>query len=129
MAEKVLNVVLSQPVWLADVWQYQNPAAALAELLQELTAELANYAIVLQVVHSNLAVEIRGYRDLLNSFRLSCPAAGVASLCLGHIIGVSAHLDIVEDLRRGINRVAFAPETIEPQGSDKVVCHNCGCGC
>lgn len=129
MAEKVLKVVRSKPVWRADVWQYQNPDAALAELLKILAVELETYAIVLHVEQTNLAVEIRGYRDLLNSFRLSCPAAGVASLCLGHIIGVSPHLDIVEDLRRGINRVAFAPETIEPQGSDKVVCHNCGCGC
>ena len=39
------------------------------------------------------------------------------------------NLDILEDLKRGINRVAFAPETVEPSGSDKVVCHNCGCGC
>ena len=129
MAEKVLDVFISQPVWLAAVWQYPNPDAALATLLEELAAELAAYAIQLRAVKTNLLVEIRSYRDLLNSFRLSCPAAGVANLCLGHIIGISPNLDIVADLRRGINRVAFAPETIEPQGSDKVVCHNCGCGC
>jgi hypothetical protein len=36
---------------------------------------------------------------------------------------------VFEDLRRGVSRVAFAPEMIEPEGSNKVVCHNCGCGC
>ena len=50
-------------------------------------------------------------------------------VCLGHIIGASPNRDLLEDVRRGVNRVAFAPETIEPEGSSKVVCHNCGCGC
>ncbi|HEY5673242.1 MAG TPA: hypothetical protein VIR78_06050 [Malonomonas sp.] len=129
MSEKILDVFISRPVWLPEVWRYQNPDAALTALFAEMKAELTGYSIQLRTVKTDLSVEIRGYGDLLNSFRLSCPAAGVGSLCLGHIIGASPNRQIVEDLRRGINRVAFAPETIEPQGSDKVVCHNCGCGC
>ncbi len=34
-----------------------------------------------------------------------------------------------EDIRRGVSRVAFAPEMIEPEETNKRVCHNCGCGC
>jgi hypothetical protein len=129
MTDQVLDVMISQRVWFEDVWQYGNPDSALNELLTELKTELKKYSIQLRSVETDLQVEIKGYGDLLNSLRLCYPAAGVASLCLGHIIGVSPNLDIVEDLRRGINRVAFAPETIEPQGSDKIICHNCGCGC
>ncbi|NOY13277.1 MAG: hypothetical protein GXP51_06230 [Deltaproteobacteria bacterium] len=91
--------------------------------------ELETFGIRLHCREEELASEIRGYGDLLNSIRISCPSSGVSSYCLGHIIGSSKNLDIIEDLRRGINRVAFAPETVEPAGSDKLVCHNCGCGC
>ena len=54
---------------------------------------------------------------------------GFSNLCLGHVIGASPNRDLLEDIRRGVNRVAFAPETVEPEGSSKIVCHNCGCGC
>ena len=74
-------------------------------------------------------IEARGYGDLLNAVRIRSSKPGLGNLCLGHVIGCSAHLDLLEDIRRGVRRIAFAPETIEPDGSDKVVCHNCGCGC
>lgn len=74
-------------------------------------------------------LEVRGYGDLLNTVRLRSPKDHIGNLCLGHIIGQSANCDFLEDIRRGVTRVAFAPEMIEPEGSNKVVCHNCGCGC
>lgn len=128
MAEKVLEVICFKRRWVPQ-WNYQMPETALAAMLAELQSELAGYGIKLCTVVEELVAEIKGYGDLLNSFRLRCPALGISSLCLGHVIGTSKNLDIVEDLRRGINRVAFAPETVEPEGSDKVICHNCGCGC
>jgi len=78
--------------------------------------------------HENI-LEVNGYGDLLNTVRLRSPRDHIGNLCLGHIIGQSANCDFLEDIRRGISRVAFAPEMIEPEGSHKVVCHNCGCGC
>ena len=129
MAEKIIEVIFFQRVWGSGDWQYENPDAALNKLFTEMQVELKKFDIQLRSVEESLPVNIKGYGELLNSMRLCYPAAGVASLCLGHVIGSSPNLDIVEDLRRGINRVAFAPETVEPQGSDKVVCHNCGCGC
>ncbi len=128
----VLDVVFFERVWSAEDWKYDkynDVDAALKTLLNELKAELEKFSIELRSVNEELTSEIKGYGDLLNSMRISFPSAGVGSYCLGHIIGASKNLDIVEDLRRGINRVAFAPETVEPSGSDKVVCHNCGCGC
>lgn len=74
-------------------------------------------------------LEVRGYGDLLNLIRLRSPKDSIGNLCLGHIIGQSDHCDFFEDIRRGVSRIAFAPEMIEPEGSHKVVCHNCGCGC
>ncbi len=129
---KTLDVIFFDRIWSTDVWKYDRYECldtALVALISELKEELARFGIELRVIHEELKSEIKGYGDLLNSMRISFSSAGVASYCLGHIICQSKNLDIVEDLRRGINRVAFAPETVEPSGSDKVVCHNCGCGC
>ena len=77
----------------------------------------------------SFTIEVKGYADLLNAVRIRSNRPGLSNLCLGHVIGCSEQLDLMDDIRKGIRRVAFAPETIEPEGSDKVVCHNCGCGC
>lgn len=74
-------------------------------------------------------LEVRGYADLLNTVRLRTNDSMLGNPCLGHVIGQSQNCNLLEDLERGISRVAFAPETIEPDGSSKKVCHNCGCGC
>jgi len=37
-------------------------------------------------------------------------------------------LNLIEDIRRGIRQVVSAPEMTVPEGSDKIVCHNGGCG-
>jgi hypothetical protein len=74
-------------------------------------------------------LEVNGYGDMLNLIRLRSPKDSIGNLCLGHIIGQSDNCDFFEDIRRGVSRIAFAPEMIEPEGSNKVVCHNCGCGC
>ena len=130
--EKVLDVVFQQRDWIADGWRYPRYAdleESLARFIEEISTELNGFGIKLRYIDGGLRNEISGYGELLNSFRISYPSGGVGNYCLGHIICTSKNLDIVEDLRRGINRVAFAPETVEPSGSDKVVCHNCGCGC
>lgn len=129
---KKLDVIFFQRVWAENGWQYNQQVdlnKALKEFLSEITVELERFGIDLRCIEEEFTSEIKGYGDLLNSIRICYPSAGVGSYCLGHIIGTSKNLNIVEDLRRGINRVAFAPETVEPSGSDKVTCHNCGCGC
>jgi len=128
---KTLDVIFFERVPVSS-WSYDkhpDVTAALAPMLTEMKAELATFDIELRCIEEEFKAEIKGYGELLNSMRISFPSAGVGSYCLGHIISASQNLDIVEDLKRGINRVAFAPETVEPAGSDKVVCHNCGCGC
>jgi hypothetical protein len=111
-------------------WSFELDERALDEMLTGLAEELAPFGMVLRrEADAEMVLEVRGYNDLLNTVRLRSPQDGIGNLCLGHIIGISPNRDLLEDIRRGINRIAFAPETIEPEGSNKIVCHNCGCGC
>lgn len=114
----------------SDDWLDPVDVASLQPFFNDLRTEFASFDIALDWHEdSSLELEIKGYGDLLNSIRLRAPQDGIGNLCLGHVIGPSRELDLLQDIRRGVNRVAFAPETIEPEGSDKIVCHNCGCGC
>jgi len=127
---KEIIVVCYQRNYLADKWRQMVQQEELDALIVELRQELAPLGFDFkQVDEPGLSMDIKGYGDLLNSVRLRCAAHGVGNMCLGHVIGASKNLNLVEDIRRGVNRVCFAQETVEPQGSDKVVCHNCGCGC
>ncbi|MDT8441301.1 MAG: hypothetical protein RQ723_06540 [Desulfuromonadales bacterium] len=111
-------------------WQPAFDEAALPAFVADLSRELESAGVGVQLVNEpERALDIKGYGDLLNTIRLRSPADHVSNLCLGHVIGQSANCDLFEDMRRGVTRLAFAPETIEPEGSHKVVCHNCGCGC
>ncbi len=128
--DKEISVVFYQRRYREDKWRQHLVDADLDALFAELVPELKSFDFHLcRVEEPSMEMEIKGYGDLLNSIRLRAPAQGVGNMCLGHIIGASRNLDLAEDIRRGVNRVAFAPETIEPEGSDKIVCHNCGCGC
>lgn len=129
MAEKVLTIAFYNREWPRTDWTYDFPQAELDLFLQEMAKELEGFGVSLKIQEEDLSIAINGYGDVLNSIRVRFPSAGLGNLCLGHVIGSSQNANLIEDLRRGINRVVFAPETVEPDGSDKVVCHNCGCGC
>jgi hypothetical protein len=130
MSEREITVVFYRRLAARADWHYVLDEAALLALAGELKEEYAPFGI--QVVffqEPSCSMEIKGYGDLLNSVRLRAPQNGIGNLCLGHIVGASPHRDLLQDIRRGVSKVAFAPETVEPEGSDKIVCHNCGCGC
>ena len=111
-------------------WSHDINLEALDEFIGHLHEELYPIGItVIYIKELDNILEVNGYGDLLNTIRLRSPKDHISNLCLGHIIGQSAKCDFFEDIRRGVSRVAFAPEMIEPEGSNKVVCHNCGCGC
>lgn len=74
-------------------------------------------------------IKINSYADLLNVVKISSPEDGHSNHCIGHIIGKSENLNILEDIEAAVRRIAFAPETIAPSGEFRKVCHNCGCGC
>jgi hypothetical protein len=86
--------------------------------------------VSLSVVRNRDAViAVNSYADLLNVVKISSPQDGHSNQCVGHIIGKSERLDIMEDIGTAVRRIAFAPETIAPSSEFRKVCHNCGCGC
>jgi hypothetical protein len=96
----------------------------------ELAQELKRFDIVLERLNdTGQLIEVKSYADLLNAVRIASPSDGISNVCVGHVIGKSPHLDPQEDIRRAVNRIAFAPETIPPDDENRKVCHNCGCGC
>lgn len=114
-----------RPDWRVDLSSY-----AIDLFFIELANDLARFGIELaRAENDEIVIDINSYADLLNAVRISSPSDGFSSLCVGHIIGKSPHLDLMEDLRRAVNRIAFAPETVPPEDHNRRVCHNCGCGC
>lgn len=130
MTGKEITVAIYGCDYPRDDWRMEIERPLLEELLAAMAGDYAPFGIRLDWRwEEEVKVEVRGYADLLNAVRLRSPADGIGNLCLGHIIGASQNRDLLEDVRRGISRVAFAPEMIEPEGENKRVCHNCGCGC
>lgn len=96
----------------------------------ELAGELNGFGIVLERYDDlERVIEVASYADLLNSVRIASPCDGISNVCVGHVLGKSPNLDPQEDIRRAVNRIAFAPETVPPDDENRKVCHNCGCGC
>lgn len=127
---KEIRVSFYRRAFIRNDWSYRVDEAALENFFAGLASELAPFGITL--LHDQdqaVTIEVKGYGDLLNAVRIRSPQDGFSNLCLGHVIGASPNRNLLEDIRRGVNRIAFAPETVEPEGSSKIVCHNCGCGC
>lgn len=127
---KEISVVFYGYRLTSNKWQPpalpQDPKAFVAEV----SKKYKKYGISISYIEEyENVLEVRGYSDLLNTVRLRTNDNMLGNPCLGHVIGQSQNCDLLEDIQRGISRVAFAPETIEPDGASKRVCHNCGCGC
>ena len=114
-----------RPNWHVDIagYDYELFFIELADILRQ-------FGIELEIANNDeVTIDVNSYADLLNAIRISSPSDGLANICIGHVIGKSPRLDLMEDIKRGVNRVAFAPETIPPDDHNRRVCHNCGCGC
>lgn len=128
--QKEITVVLYGYQLTNPEWSPDANIAMLGEFINSLHDDLNSLGITVSYVEElDNVLEVSGYGDLLNIIRLRSPKDNIGNLCLGHVIGQSANCDFLDDIRRGVSRIAFAPEMIEPEGSNKVVCHNCGCGC
>lgn len=130
MGVKRLELTVCRQNHLRDNWRIDLDGEEFRRFVEELQGELAAFGMEV-ACRSNeaLTVNVNSYADLLNVVRISSLADGFSNKCIGHIIGQSQHLDFFEDIRRAVNRVAFAPETIPPDDHNRKVCHNCGCGC
>jgi len=126
---KVISIALYKRDFIKE-WRYDVDAELIAKLAKEIDSELASAGVAVKFSgEEDTPVEVKGYGDILNSIRLRSSEAGVGNPCLGHIIGESPDCDLLADIRRGVSRLAFAPETIMPDAEHRKTCHNCGCGC
>lgn len=111
-------------------WFYDFEGTEFSDAMRELAEELHSLGIHLDIRRNReVTITVNSYADLLNCVKVSSPRDNHHNQCVGHIIDKSEHLDIVEDIRRAVRRIAFAPETIAPDSAFRKVCHNCGCGC
>ncbi len=130
MNGKKMMVTFFRQNHLRPDWKVDLNSDKFHSFFVELIAELAGLGVEIgHVDNDSLTIDVKSYADLLNSVRISSPSDGIISQCVGHIIGKSDNLDLIEDIRRAVKRVAFAPETIPPEDHNRKVCHNCGCGC
>jgi len=115
---------------LRDNWKVDLEGDSFRAFMIKLSGELAGFGVELECTSNDaVTVNVNSYADLLNAVRITSTADGFINKCIGHIIGQSQNLNFFEDIRRAVNRVAFAPETIQPDENNRKVCHNCGCGC
>lgn len=130
MAGKQITVTFFRQNHIRPNWRVDIIAPAFELFFTELADDLARFGVtVMRSENDAMTIDVNSYADLLNAVRIASPADGFSSLCVGHIIGKSPNLDLMEDIKRAVNRVAFAPETIAPEEGNRRVCHNCGCGC
>ena len=126
---KEITIALYKRNFLKD-WFYEIRVDAVQALAAELDAELGPAGVrVFFSGEEDVSIDVKGYGDMLNSIRLRSSEFGVGSPCLGHIIGESSACDLLADIKKGVSRLAFAPETIMPDAAHRQTCHNCGCGC
>lgn len=130
MAGKSIKVIFFRQNHLRPDWEINTGSTAFDLFFIELAEDLARLGISLSwEQNEGVTIDVNSYADVLNAVRIASPSDGISSICIGHIIGKSPNLDLMEDIRRGVNRVAFAPETVAPEDGNRRVCHNCGCGC
>ena len=126
---KALTVTIHGQKYLREDWQFDFDGEQFRGFIAGMTREMRKLGFALACVHNlDVTISINSYADLLNCVKVSSDDSQ-GNHCIGHIIGKSEHLDIMEDIGAAVRRIAFAPETIAPAGEFRKVCHNCGCGC
>ena len=129
-AMKTITITILHQEHLRKDWFFDFQSDIFQLFLNSMTKEMKKLGVKLLCVRNpDITVTVNSYADLLNAVKLSSPNDSHSNACVGHIIGKSENLDILEDIRAAIGRIAFAPETIPPADEFRKICHNCGCGC
>lgn len=126
---KQITITIHNRKYGRNDWCFDFDGPLFLDFLAGVARDMKRAGIQLSVVRNDAAITINSYADLLNVVKISSPQDGHSNQCVGHIIGKSQRLDIMEDIGIAVRRVAFAPETIAPSSEFRKVCHNCGCGC
>ena len=125
-----LRIIIHNQQYLRGDWTFDFDGQLFQDFLTDITEQMGRLGVALEIVRNpETVISINSYADLLNVVKISSPTDGHSNQCIGHIIGKSQHLDVLEDIAAAVRRMAFAPETIAPSGEFRKVCHNCGCGC
>lgn len=128
--QKQIHVTIFEQNHVRQNWFFDFEGPVFQEFLDVLTRDMEQAGVAVAVVlNRDTVITVNSYADLLNAVRVSSPEDGHLNQCVGHIIGTSEHLDILEDIKKAVRRIAFAPETVAPSSEFRKVCHNCGCGC
>jgi len=126
---KPLTVTILGQEHLRGDWLFDFDGEPFRGFMAGMTREMRKLGFALTCVHNrDVTIPINSYADLLNCVKVASDDSQ-GNHCIGHIIGKSEHLDIMEDIDAAVRRIAFAPETIAPASEFRKVCHNCGCGC
>ncbi len=127
---KRISLIFYQQNHLRPDWRVELTSPEYRRFFSDMTEELEGCGVLLSLANNpEFTIDINSYGDLLNAVRITSLDDGFANICLGHVIGKSPNLNLAEDIRRAVNRIAFAPETVPPEDHNRKVCHNCGCGC
>lgn len=127
--KQIIVTILDQEHIRRD-WLFDFEGEVFQSFFDGMAREMNKLGIALKKVHNrDVLIKVNSYADLLNVVKVSSPDDGHTNQCVGHIIGKSENLNIMEDIDTAIRRIAFAPETIAPASEFRKVCHNCGCGC
>ncbi|RNC69047.1 MAG: hypothetical protein ED859_08710 [Desulfuromonadales bacterium] len=130
MSGKEITVVFFRQNHVREDWKVDLDSLETSRFFEDLAGELLRFGVVLKRSWNDaFTIDVNSYADLLNAVRISSPADGFASVCVGHVIGKSTDLNLLDDISKAVTRIAFAPETIPPEDHNRKVCHNCGCGC
>lgn len=128
--KKQIRLTILERNFARTDWMYDFEGSGFQSFYETLAKDMNKMGVDLELVRNrNATITINSYADLLNVVKLSALDEGHNNHCIGHIIGKSQNLDIQEDIRIAVRRIAFAPETIAPSVEFRKVCHNCGCGC
>lgn len=128
-AFKSLTVTILDQQHLRGDWLFDFDGEPFRRFITGLGKEMKKLGFALICVYNpDVTISINSYADLLNCVKVATDDS-LGNHCIGHIIGKSEHLDIMEDIGAAVRRIAFAPETVAPAGEFRKVCHNCGCGC
>lgn len=127
---KQIRLTVLERNYIRNDWAYDFDGPAFRCFFETLSADMCSMGVGLELVRNRDAIiNINSYSDLLNVVKISSVSDGHSNHCIGHVIGKSPNLDIEEDIRIAVRRIAFAPETVAPSDEFRKVCHNCGCGC
>ena len=127
---KLISLTILDQEHVRKDWFYDFESVTFQDYFKNLARDMKKLGVILRLERNHeVTLQINSYADLLNVLKISSSEDGITNHCVGHILGKSGNLDIQEDIAAAVRRIAFAPETVAPDGEFRKVCHNCGCGC